>query len=449
MSRFPKNNSLFHFREKIFVRDPSVVADYYTLNAEERRGLIENIAERELMGLTSLLKESKKKAFQRGERRFQALTQSEIATPVYVIDEALMEENMRIMQYVKDRTGCKILHALKAYATYATFSLMRQYLDGVCASGLYEARLGYEEFGKEVHTFSVAYREEEFDEILKYSQVVIFNSFPQLRKFASRVKAVGVEVGVRVNPGYSEVETAMYNPCLPYSRLGVIHEIFEREYPAHKEDINGLHFHVLCEQNADVLKRVVDNFEKLYGKYLINLKWVNFGGGHHISRDDYELETLINLINTFQKKYGVTVYLEPGEANVLLAGVLISKVLDIVRNEREIAIMDASAEAHMPDVLLMPYRPHVLLSGAPYEKEYTYRLAGPTCLAGDIIGDYSFDAPLRVGDKLVFTDMAHYSIVKNNMFNGINLPDIALMGSDGNFKVIRKFTYADYKARLA
>jgi len=241
----------------------------------------------------------------------------------------------------------------------------------------------------------------------------------------------------------------MYNPCASYSRLGIVHAIFKKEFPKHKSIVDGLHFHAMCQQNADVLERILKSFEKLYGKHIKGLKWVNFGGGHHITRDDYDIELLIKLINDFKKKYGVQVYLEPGEASVYNAGVLISSVLDIVKNKTEIAIMDTSAETHMPDVLLMPYRPHILGSGMKNEKKCRYRLAGPSCLAGDIIDDYSFDKPLRRGDKLIFTDMALYSIVKNTTFNGINLPDIAVIRDGGKIEVVKKFGYKDYRARLS
>ena len=379
--------------------------------------------------------------------RFLKIAKGTIETPVYLLDQGLIEENMKVLRYVKDRTGCKILHALKAYASFATFPTMSRYLDGVCASGLNEARLGREKFGKEVHTFSAAYKEKEIKAILKYSDSIIFNSFYQLRKYSQSAKKAGVEIGLRVNPGHSEVETDIYNACAPYSRLGIVHVIFTREFPRHRGLVDGLHFHALCQQNSDVLERILRSFEKLYGKYIKGLKWVNFGGGHHITRDDYDLELLIRLINVFKEKYGVQVYLEPGEASVYNAGVLISSVLDIVKNKAEIAIMDTSAETHMPDVLLMPYRPHILGSGKKNEKKYRYRLAGPSCLAGDVIGDYSFDRPLKRGDKLIFTDMALYSIVKNTTFNGINPPDIAVMRNRGKIEVVRRFGYTDYRDR--
>ncbi len=379
--------------------------------------------------------------------RFLKIAKGSIETPVYLLDESLIEENMKVLRYVKDRTGCKIFHALKAYASFATFPTMRRYLDGVCASGLNEARLGREEFGKEVHTFSAAYKEEEINAILKYSDSIIFNSFYQFQKYSQPAKKAGVEIGLRVNPGHCEVQTDIYNPCAPYSRLGIVHVIFSREFPKYRGLVDGLHFHALCQQDSDVLERTLRSFERLYGKYIKGLKWVNFGGGHHITRDDYDLELLIRLINVFKEKYGVQIYLEPGEASVYNAGVLISSVLDIVENKAEIAIMDTSAETHMPDVLLMPYRPHILGSGKRNEKKYRYRLAGPSCLAGDVIGDYSFDRPLKRGDKLIFTDMALYSIVKNTTFNGINPPDIAVRRNRGKIEVVRRFGYKDYRDR--
>lgn len=379
--------------------------------------------------------------------RFLKVAKGAIETPVYLLDQGLIEENMKVLRYVKDRTGCKIFHALKAYASFATFPTMSRYLDGVCASGLNEARLGHEKFGKEVHTFSAAYKDKEIKAILKYSDSIIFNSFYQLQKYSQAAEKAGVEIGLRVNPGHSEVETDIYNPCAAYSRLGIVHAIFSKEFPRYRGLVDGLHFHALCQQNSDVLKRVLWSFEKLYGKYIQGLKWVNFGGGHHITREDYNLELLIGLINEFKKKYDVQVYLEPGEASVYNAGVLISSVLDIVKNKAEIAIMDTSAETHMPDVLLMPYRPHILGSGRKNEKKYCYRLAGPSCLAGDVIGDYSFDRPLKRGDKLIFTDMALYSIVKNTTFNGINPPDIAVMRNKEKIEVVRRFGYKDYRDR--
>jgi carboxynorspermidine decarboxylase len=433
----------------IAAKNHSAAGMYHALSDDARRNVLDALNPGELKTLTALIKKAKTRSFLAAEKRFLEISAGPTATPVYLLDETLIEENMRVLRYVKDRTGCKILHALKAFASFAVFPIMGKYLDGTCASGLNEARLGFEEFRKEVHTFGAVYEDKEIRRILKYSDTIIFNSFYQLEKYGGLARKMGVRVGMRVNPGYSEVATEMYNPCAPGSRLGVVHDVFHEEFPKYSGLIDGLHFHALCEQNADVLERVLKSFEKLYGPYTKGLQWVNFGGGHHITRDDYDLERLIRIINTFKKKYGVQVYLEPGEASVLNAGALISTVLDIVANEAEIAIIDASAETHMPDVLLMPYRPHIVGSGLPGEKKYTYRVAGPSCLAGDVAGEYSFDKPLNRGDKLVFTDMALYSIVKNTTFNGINLPDIAVVRADGRVEIVRRFGYQDYRRRLS
>ena len=431
--------------EAISAKDRSAATAYHALSDDARKQVLKTLSADKLRLLTRLIKEAKKKSFAVAHKRFLSIATGALQTPVYLLDETLIEENMRVLRYVKDRTGCKILHALKSYATFATFPVMSRYLDGVCASGLNEARLGYEEFKKEVHTFGAAYREKEIRQILKYSDTVIFNSFYQLQKYGKMAQKGGVEIGLRVNPGHAEVTTEMYNPCAPYSRLGIVHDGFSEEFQKHRSMVCGLHFHAMCEQNSDVLERIVQSFEKLYGPCIKGLKWVNFGGGHHITRDDYDVERLIKPINNFKKTYGVQVYLEPGEASVLNAGVLISSVLDIVTNEMEIAILDASAETHMPDVLLMPYRPYIMKSAQSNEKKYTYRLAGPSCLAGDVMGDYSFDKPLARGDRLVFTDMALYSIVKSTTFNGINLPDIAVIRDGGVVEVVKRFGYKDFR----
>lgn len=432
---------------EISARDKGAAGRYQALAGYARKKVIETLSNNNLRLLTRLIKEARGKSLKSANNRFLRIADSAISTPVYLLDETLIKENMQVMRYVKDRTGCRILHALKAYASFATFPTMSRYLDGTSASGLHEARLGYEKFGKEVQTFGAAYREKEIRQILKYSSAVIFNSFYQLQKFGNAAKKGRVKIGLRVNPGHAEVATEMYNPCAPYSRLGIIHDIFNEEFPKHKKIVDGLHFHAMCQQNSDVLERILKSFEKLYGKYIKGLKWVNFGGGHHITRSDYDLERLIKLINAFRNKYGVHVYLEPGEASVYEAGVLISSVLDIMKNKVEVAIIDASAETHMPDVLLMPYRPQIMKSSQPNEKKYTYRIAGPSCLAGDIIGDYSFGQPLKRGDKLIFSDMALYSIVKSTTFNGINLPDIAVIRDGGKIEVVKKFGYKDYRDR--
>ncbi len=431
----------------ILSKETDAADRYQALADAARRKVIDTLGDNKLRLLTRLIKDTRAKSLKAANTGLLSIAESAMETPAYLLDETLIEENMRVMRYVKDRTGCRILHALKAYASFATFPVMSGYLDGTSASGLNEARLGHEKFGKEVQTFGAAYRDKEIRQIVKYSTAVIFNSFYQLRKFWNIAKKSAVEIGLRVNPGYAAVAAEMYNPCAPYSRLGIIHDVFDKEFHEYRDIVDGLHFHAMCQQNSDVLERVLNSFEKLYGKYLKGLKWVNFGGGHHITRADYDLERLIKLIIAFKKKYGLQVYLEPGEACVYEAGSLIASVLDIVRNRREIAIIDASAETHMPDVLLMPYRPQILNSGLPDDKKYTYRIAGPSCLAGDVMGDYSFEKPLKRGDKLIFSDMALYSIVKNTTFNGINLPDIAVIRNGGKIEVVKKFGYKDYRDR--
>lgn len=443
----PSMRSVRQTIDAIRAGDAAGVVSYHELADRARHAVLRSLNDADLASLTLLIDDSRRSAFTAGEERSLTVAKSRIRTPVYLIDEALIEENMRVLRYVKDRTGCRVLHALKAYASFATFGVMAPYLDGVCASGLYEARLGREEFKKEVHTFAAAYRKNEIRNILRYSDVVVFNSFHQVDLYGDAVRRSGRGTGLRVNPGHSEIETPMYDPCAPCSRLGIVHDEFARAFPSRSRLIDGLHFHAMCEQNSDVLERVLGSFERSYAPYIKGLTWVNFGGGHHITRDDYDIERLVRLINGFKRKYGVQVYLEPGEASVYHAGVLVSSVVDIVKNEMEIAIMDASAEAHMPDVLLMPYRPHVVGSAGPRVKEHTYRLAGASCLAGDTIGDYSFDAPLQRGDKVVFADMALYSIVKNTTFNGIGLPGIAVIGKDGTVDTVKRFGYRDYKNR--
>jgi len=429
--------------------DESAADRYQSLSDNGRKKILEKMDVGELGLLTDLIKVSKKKIFDAAEKRFLSVAGDAdlIETPAYLIDESLIEENMKVLQYVKDRTGCKMLHALKAYASFATFPVMSRYLDGVCASGLNEARLGFEEFKKEVHTFGTAYKENEIKEIMKYSDFIIFNSFYQLKEFGMEAQKNNIETGLRVNPGHSEITIDMYNPCIPFSRLGIVHEIFKKEFLEHSSLINGLHFHAMCEQGSDVLERILHTFTELYDAWLKNLKWVNFGGGHHITRNDYDLELLIKVIKNFKEKYHVQVYLEPGEASVLNAGVLVSSVLDIVQNKGKIAIIDASAETHMPDVLLMPYRPDIIGSGLPDEKKYSFIIGGPSCLAGDVVGNYSFDEPLERRDRLVFRDMALYSIVKNTTFNGVNLPDIVVIRNNGKVETVRKFNYADYRNR--
>jgi carboxynorspermidine decarboxylase len=371
-----------------------------------------------------------------------------VPTPCYVLDEGVLEKNLQTLAGVQDRTGCRILLALKGFALFGVFDTIRRYLCGVSASSLHEARLGFEEFGKEVHVCAPAYREEEFSELLSYADHVVFNSFSQWMRFKPRVgEKPGVRCGIRVNPEHSEVKVPIYDPCAPGSRLGVTQGRFR---PGDLPGISGLHFHTLCELNADCLARTLSVFEEKFGAFLRQMDWVNFGGGHHITRPDYDVDLLCGLIERFAKRHGgMTVYLEPGEAIALDAGVLVASVLDIVTNDMDIAIIDASAAAHMPDVLEMPYRPEAVGAGAPGKLPHTYRLGGTTCLAGDVVGDYSFAEPLRVGSRIVFKDMAHYTMVKNNTFNGIGLPSIGIQCRSGKIRILRQFSYEDYRARLS
>lgn len=371
-----------------------------------------------------------------------------LPSPCFVVDEELLRKNLEILDSVQKRTGCRILLALKGFSMYSTFPLVKQYLKGVTASSLNEARLGFEKMGKEVHAYAPAYVEAEFDELLKYCDHIVFNSFNQWNKYKDRVKNVRdktIECGIRINPEYSESQTPIYDPCYQHSRLGVTLANFR---PDELEGIDGLHFHTLCQQNSDALERTVRVVEEKFGQYLYQMKWLNLGGGHHITRADYDLETLVRVINRLQDKYGLVVYLEPGEAVALNTGYLVATVLDIIDNGMNIAILDTSAACHMPDVLEMPYRPEVIGAGLPQEKAHTYRFGGLTCLAGDVIGDYSFDEPLKPGDRVVFTDMAIYSMVKTNTFNGVNLPAIAKYNEQEGIQIIKRFGYEDFVSRL-
>ena len=372
---------------------------------------------------------------------------TKVPTPCYVVDERLLIKNLEILKKVEEEAGCRILLATKAFSMYETFPLIAQYLSGVTSSSLHEARLGYEEMGKEVHIYAAAYKEEEFDKIMHYCNHIVFNSFSQWNKYKEKVKAAGktISCGLRINPEYAEVETEIYNPCAPKSRMGITLEYFEGE---DLEGIEGLHFHAMCEQNSDTLERILKVVEEKFGAYLHQMKWINFGGVHHITRADYDLEKLIKCIKHIKETYDIEVYLEPGEAVALNTGYLVSTVLETLHNDIDIAILDTSAACHMPDVLEMPYRPQIIGGGIATEKAYTYRLGSATCLAGDVIGDYSFDAPLKEGDRLVFCDMAHYTMVKNNTFNGINLPSIVLYSEKEGFKIIKSFGYEDFKSRL-
>ena len=368
-----------------------------------------------------------------------------LPTPCYVVEEELLIKNLEILKRVEEEAGCHILLAQKAFSMYHFYPLIGKYISGATASGLYEAKLGAEEMGKENHVFSPAYKEEDFDEILSLCDHIIFNSFSQWEKFKEKALAAGRECGIRINPECSTQEHGIYDPCSKGSRLGVTLANFKPEL---LDGIDGLHFHTLCEQGVDALEITLKAVEEKFGKWLPMMKWVNFGGGHHITKPDYDVDKLIKIIKEFKEKYQVEVYLEPGEAVALDAGFLVAEVLELIENDGQIAILDTSAACHMPDVLEMPYRPFVIGSGEAGEKKYTYTFGGPTCLAGDMIGTYSFDEPLNVGDKVVFCDMAIYSMVKNNTFNGMPLPAIAAVDKDRNVSIVRKFGYEDFKGRL-
>ncbi len=372
---------------------------------------------------------------------------SKVETPSYVVSLEKLENNLKILKGVEEKTGAHILMALKGFSMFSTFPLIKKYLSGSEASSVNEARLGYKEFGKETHVFSPSYTDENIREYIKYADHLVFNSFSQWNKFKN--KCVGnVSCGLRVNLEHSEVETSMYDPSSPNSHFGVTVASFEKE---NITGLEGLHFHNLCELNADALERSLKVFEEKFGEYLPQMKWVNFGGGHHITRKDYDLELLYKILNDFKTKYPhLEVYLEPGEAVALNAGVLVASVVDIFKNGMNIAVLDVSATTHMPDVLEMPYLPTILDAEPTKEgSDHNYRLVGPSCLTGDVIGEYSFTKPLEIGQKLVFMNMAIYTMVKNNTFNGVNLPNITTVDKTGKIKIIKKFCYKDFKNRLS
>ncbi len=378
-----------------------------------------------------------------------------LRTPAYVVDEGLLRDNLTILQQVKEETGCKILLALKCFAMFRTFPLLSTVLDGVCCSSPHEARLGREEFGREVHSFAAAFSATDIEELALTSDHLVFNSFGQKELFMEKAEELaraygrGLRFALRINPEHSEGTVPLYDPCAPGSRLGIKRADFKTNGLA---GIKGLHWHNLCEQNADCLKRTVAAVETRFGDILPGMEYVNFGGGHHITREDYDLNELIDIIKRFQSRWQVQVYLEPGEAVALNAGYLVTTVLDVqpVDGEMVNVIVDTSVPAHMPDVLEMPYRPHIIGSGLPGEKKFTCRIGGLSCLAGDVAGEYSFDSPLAMGDKLVFSDMAIYTMVKTNTFNGVQLPDIVLFHPELTcFEVVRQFEYEDFRIRLS
>lgn len=370
---------------------------------------------------------------------------SQVPSPCYVLEESRLIRNLELLKKIENTADVKIICALKGFSMWSTFPLIGKYLAGATASSLNEARLAKEEMGKEVHVFAPVYRDSEIDEILSCANHITFNSFSQWTRFKERTLERRVSPGIRVNPEFSTVETDLYNPCGRFSRLGVTRKEFRPEL---LDGIEGLHFHALCEQNADALEAVLQNFEERFGTWIPRMKWVNFGGGHHITRKDYDAERLVRILKDFHRRYpNVQVILEPGEAVGWQTGELVATVEDIVHNEKDIAILDISVSAHMPDCLEMPYRPTVIGAGNPGEKKFDYRLGGDTCLAGDIVGDYSFDSPLHVGDRIVFFDMIHYTMVKTTFFNGVPHPSIGIW-KDGKFKLIRRFTYEQFRDRL-
>jgi len=383
---------------------------------------------------------------------FQRFDPGRVPSPCFVVDEAAVEQNLRVLQRVQRGSGARVLLALKCFSMFALAPLVSRYLTGTCCSGLHEARLGREEFGGEVHTFAAAFTEPDLRAVLEISDHVVFNSFGQWERFQPLVRAAlksrpGLRFGLRINPEHSEGWNPLYDPCAPHSRLGIPVAQFEGKSLG---GISGLHFHTLCEQDLPPLVRTLAAVEERFGRYLAGMEWVNFGGGHHITRADYQVDGLIELVRDFQQRYGVRVYLEPGEAIALNAGVLVTEVLDLTWNGMDLAILDSSATCHMPDVLEVPYRPGVLGAGEPERFAHTYRLTGQTCLAGDVLGDYSFAQPLRIGDRLMFEDMAIYTMVKTNTFNGVGLPAIALWSSETDeLRLIKEFGYADFKGRLS
>lgn len=392
------------------------------------------------------------------EASLQALASipsTEAPSPGYVVHLDLLEKNCQLLQSVAEESGAKILLALKGFACHSTFPLIKKYLSGTTSSGLHEALLAQEKFGPEVHVYSAAYKTEEIQELSNFAHSLVFNSAGQLAKgLAALGDGRRPELGLRVNPEYSEVETELYDPCAPSSRLGTTREALDKALPDLPDNLlsqlDGLHFHALCEQDADALEHTAEAFEKKFGNLISGLKWLNFGGGHHITRPGYDLERLVRVVKHFRERYEVDVYLEPGEAVALHTGVLIVTVLDIVEaGGHQIAILDSSATCHMPDVLEMPYRPNILGASMPDELDHTYRLGGMSCLAGDVIGDYSFAQPLEIGQRLVFLDMSHYTMVKNTTFNGVPLPAISLYSDSQGLEIVRQFGYDDYRDRLS
>lgn len=383
---------------------------------------------------------------------FRKVDLSQVPSPCHVLHRGLLEQNLRVLRSVMDRSGARILLALKGFAQFSEAKLVSKYLVGTTASGIHEALLGREEFGGEVHAYSPAFKDQEFADLLRVADHISFNSPTQWERHKAAALASGrkVSFGLRVNPEHAEVDVELYNPCAAGSRLGTLRS--EIRSADDLDGLEGLHFHTMCQQGSDVLERTVAAFEAKFGEFIPRMKWVNFGGGHHITREGYDLERLIRVITGFRQRWGqhIQVYLEPGEAIGIGTGVLVGTVLDLVHNGVDIAIIDVSATCHMPDTLEMPYRADIMDADLPGKLPHTYRLGSVTCLAGDVIGDYSFPAPLKVGQRLVFMDMSHYTFVKNTTFNGVPLPAIASFDpASGQTQVVRRFGYADYKNRLS
>lgn len=377
---------------------------------------------------------------------------SRVPSPCYVVDEVAVEDNLKLLHHIQQQSGAKILLALKAFSMFSLAPLIDKYLSGVCASGLYEAKLGNEAFAGEVHTFCAAFSENDIEETLMLSDHVVFNSFSQWQRFkqtalTAKAKKPELAFGLRINPRHSEGTTPIYDPCAPGSRLGICLPDFEGQS---LDGISGLHFHTLCEQGFEPLSRTLDAVEKQFGKYLHNMSWLNFGGGHHITDGKYDVVGLIEKIKYFKDKYDLQIYLEPGEAIAINTGVLVSEVLDIKHNDLDLAIVDTSATCHMPDTLEMPYKAGIIGAGNEGELAYPYRLGGQTCLAGDVMGDYTFSEPLSIGTRLMFDDMTHYTMVKTSTFNGIPLPSIAIWNSaTDDVRLVKQFSYEDFKSRLS
>ncbi|MCW0228735.1 carboxynorspermidine decarboxylase [Campylobacter lari] len=378
---------------------------------------------------------------------------NDFTTPAYIVEENKLRKNCELLAKVGEQSGAKILLALKGFAFSGAMDIVGEYLSGCTCSGLWEAKYAKEYMDKEIHTFSPAFKDDEIDEIIKLSNHLVFNSFNQFKKYKEKAKIKSI--GLRVNPEFSVAPKELYNPCARFSRLGIRAVDFENEDIS---DINGLHFHALCEESAHSLELVLNAFEAKFAKFIKNMKWVNFGGGHHITKEGYDTQKLIDLCKKFADKYGVQVYLEPGEAVGWQCGTLVASVVDIIENEKKIAILDTSSEAHMPDTIIMPYTSEVLNArilasrdGQNYselkENEFAYLLGGNTCLAGDIMGEYAFNQELKIGQKIVFLDQAHYSIVKNTTFNGVKLPNLMFLDKNGNLSMVREFSYENYSKR--